>query len=82
MDDETTTNDIIMTDGIISRLIKDKVGQLISIQINASVSKGFSGGPVFDETTGEVIGIITSIFYIFILGPGIGSFIGHPSLQF
>lgn len=26
------------------------------------------------------IGIITSIFYIFILGPGIGSFEGHPSL--
>ena len=28
-----------------------------------------------------VIGILASIFYILILGPGIGSFEGHPSLQ-
>ena len=27
------------------------------------------------------IGIIVAVFYIFILGPGIGSFEGHPSLQ-
>jgi hypothetical protein len=28
-----------------------------------------------------IIGIVVVLFYIFILGPGIGSFEGHPSLQ-
>ena len=28
-----------------------------------------------------VVGVVTSVFYIFILGSGIGSFDGHPSLQ-
>jgi hypothetical protein len=28
-----------------------------------------------------VIGVVATVFYIFILGSGIGSFDGHPSLQ-
>lgn len=32
------------------------------------------------STVWITIGVIISIFYILILGPGIGSFIGHPSL--
>ncbi|MGW3185549.1 nSTAND1 domain-containing NTPase [Kitasatospora sp. NPDC001119] len=39
----------------------DKVGELLQLTDANDLTQGFSGGPVLDETTGLVVGILTSI---------------------
>ena len=51
---------VIVIDGIISGLNRTKAGKIVSILVNAPVSKGFSGGPVVDVASGKVIGIVAT----------------------
>ncbi len=58
---------------------------LWAIVVNIFPSAGKTN-PIENVLTGKstywmTIGIIAVLFYIFILGPGIGSFEGHPGLQ-
>ncbi|WP_416875816.1 trypsin-like peptidase domain-containing protein [Kitasatospora sp. SC0581] len=39
----------------------DKVGELLQLTDANDLTQGFSGGPVLDETTGLVVGMLTSI---------------------
>lgn len=48
-----------LSDGLISGLRRDKNGQLVFIQISAPISKGSSGGGLFDDE-GNLIGITTA----------------------
>lgn len=53
-------SEMTLTKGIISSVRRNETGQLIWYQIDAAVNPGNSGGPLIDETSGKVIGVVTA----------------------
>jgi S1-C subfamily serine protease len=52
--------EMTLTDGLISSVRKDNLGNLRWYQINAAVNSGNSGGPLIDAESGNVLGVVTA----------------------
>lgn len=48
-----------LSEGVVSKVHYDQLGKPRLIQINAAVTEGYSGGPVFDET-GRLLGMVST----------------------
>lgn len=52
--------EMTLTKGIISSIRRNEQNELVWYQIDAAVNPGNSGGPLLDEQTGKVLGVITA----------------------
>ncbi len=54
--------EITLSDGLVSRLVRDRNNTLEAIQTSAPISPGSSGGGLFDES-GRLVGITSSTYW-------------------